>query len=94
MTTIIYLFDYAVFVEQGQDPVTAEKFISSLRGEEAKVTALIACGKLKAAYLLAVKMGNIDFVKLIREEARKRGARRELELCEKFLASKGIKDLK
>jgi zinc finger FYVE domain-containing protein 26 len=79
-------------VEQGQDPITAEKFISSLRGDEAKVMAFITCGKLKSAYLVAVKLNNISLIKTIRDEARKKGAKRELELCEKFLASKGIKD--
>jgi zinc finger FYVE domain-containing protein 26 len=81
-----------VYVEHGQDSATAEKFIPLLRGDEVKISALITCGKLKSAYLLAVKLGSIHWVKVIRDEAKKKGVRRELELCEKFLAAKGIKE--
>jgi zinc finger FYVE domain-containing protein 26 len=77
-----------VYAEQNQDPNTAEKFATSIKSEESKAQALLVCGKLKSAYLSAIKTGNVDIVKDIRDEAKKRGAKRELELCEKFIASK------
>lgn len=77
-----------MFVEQNQDPNTAEKFATNIKSEESKALALLLCGKLKSAYLSAIKTNNLNAVLAIRDEAKKRGAKRELELCEKFIASK------
>ena len=78
----------AVYVEQNQDPNTAENFATNIKSEESKAMALLLCGKLKSAYLSAIKTSNLNTVLAIRDEAKKRGAKRELELCEKFIASK------
>jgi hypothetical protein len=44
------------------------------------------CGKLKAAYLLAVKTGQREKVEKIKDEAQVKNMPTEFRLCEKYLA--------
>lgn len=76
-----------VFAEQHRDVKTAENLIGKVISTKSKVYAYVLCGKLKAAYLLAVKANDVGLVELILDEARKQDDRTVLDLCEKYLAS-------
>jgi len=64
----------------------AEKFVNLIHSESRKVDAHIICGRLKSAYLIAVKLGERDKVVKIRDEAKAKNMLTELRLCEKYLA--------
>lgn len=82
--------------EELQDLKTAEKFAPKLQSVGNRVEALILCGKLKAAYLEAVKSnstGNssnqytIDLIQMIKAAAQKMDSKTDLDLCNKYLAN-------
>jgi len=54
------------------EPKTAEKWISKLTSNSNKIKAHMVCGKLRAAYLLAVKCNLRSSIELIRDEAKKK----------------------
>ncbi|PRP82388.1 hypothetical protein PROFUN_10164 [Planoprotostelium fungivorum] len=64
----------------------AESWISSITSEEGRIDALIRCGKLKSAYLLAVKTANVQKVVSIRDEAKTKNYMTELRLAEQYLS--------
>lgn len=54
--------------------------------EEYKIDCFILCGKLKSAYLLAVKLGQRHQIEKIRDEAKLKNCATEYQLCEKYLS--------
>jgi len=70
------------------EPKTAEKWITKLTNNSNKVIAHIACGKLKAAYLLAVKCNLRSSIELIREEAKKTESLSIVDLCDRYLSER------
>lgn len=58
-----------IFAKEKKDTITAEKLAGLLQSPTQRVEALIMCGKLKSAYLAAVKMSNKDLVRKIFNEA-------------------------
>lgn len=74
-----------VYAKELDDMKTADKYVARMAREEGRVDAFIACGKLKSAYISAVKENLMEKIKLIREEAVRRNDNTVLQLCEKFL---------
>eukprot|EP01117_Protostelium_nocturnum_P000481 TRINITY_DN1055_c0_g1_i2.p1 TRINITY_DN1055_c0_g1~~TRINITY_DN1055_c0_g1_i2.p1 ORF type:complete len:945 (+),score=357.49 TRINITY_DN1055_c0_g1_i2:2378-5212(+) len=64
----------------------AEDLIPKIRGEGQRIEGFIICGKLKSAYLLAVKTADITRVAYIRDEAKAKNYITELRLAEQYLA--------
>jgi len=64
----------------------AEKLIPFITKDENRIDSLILCGKLKTAYLLAVKTNQRDKVALIRDEAKNKNFMTEYRLCVQYLA--------
>jgi zinc finger FYVE domain-containing protein 26 len=79
-----------IFVKELNDPKSAEKFVPKLLNDSNRLTAYLACGKLKTAYLQAVQTEDINAIKLIMTEAEKTSTPSIVELCKKFLISKGF----
>jgi len=75
-----------VFATELNDKKTAEGFLSQVRKPTTKIQGLIACRKLKMAYVAAVAAEAHSLVETIYEEAKKNNMPREAELCEKYLA--------
>jgi zinc finger FYVE domain-containing protein 26 len=73
------------FVALGQAK-SAEKLIPFITKDENRIESLIICGKLKTAYLLAVKTNQKDKVALIRDEAKSKNFMTEYRLCVQYLA--------
>lgn len=73
-----------LFVEKSKAD-QAGKWIDWLNSEENKINGLIVCGKLKSAYLQAVKLQRRDLIVKIRDEAQSKGFSTEYQLCEKYL---------
>ncbi|XP_052767439.1 zinc finger FYVE domain-containing protein 26-like isoform X2 [Mya arenaria] len=63
----------------------AENIIKMLRKEENKINAYILCGKLRSAYLMAVKEGRTDDVKRILRAAKSMGQTAVVTICNKWL---------
>lgn len=74
-----------VYSKELADPKTAEKFIQKIIDQNNQVTAMVSCGKLKTAYLMAVKLNNRLMIERIRDEAKRIDDRNIFELCEKVL---------
>lgn len=74
-----------VYARELDDLKTAEKFAAKLSREESRVDAFIICGKLKSAYISAVKDNLIEKIKVIRDEAIRRNDTTVVQLCDKFL---------
>lgn len=72
-------------VKEKKDLAGAEKLAARLTGNEAKVDAFILLGKLKAAYLLAVKTSDKNMVRKIMEEAITINDTSTAKLCAKYL---------
>eukprot|EP01116_Phalansterium_solitarium_P022675 TRINITY_DN7579_c1_g1_i2.p1 TRINITY_DN7579_c1_g1~~TRINITY_DN7579_c1_g1_i2.p1 ORF type:complete len:450 (+),score=218.03 TRINITY_DN7579_c1_g1_i2:1190-2539(+) len=70
----------------GDDVRSAEKLVGKLVGPERRVIGYLRCGKLKTAYLTAVKLNSRPLVMQIRDEAQRTDSRSVLELCQKYLA--------
>jgi hypothetical protein len=66
---------------------TAEKLVSKLEGADSVVNGLIICGKLKTAYLNAVKIAKRDLVQKILHEAQKQRDENMIAICSKYLNS-------
>ncbi|EDO48452.1 predicted protein [Nematostella vectensis] len=63
-----------------------DSLIRLLRNDSNKVNAYLLCGKLRSAYLIAVKEKRVEAIEQIAEEAMKVGQKKTLELCKKWLA--------
>lgn len=66
---------------------TAETFAAKVFDQPLACEALIACRKLKQAYLIAAKLKDLDLVRAIQAEAKRLDMKREYELCDAFLKS-------
>jgi len=75
-------------ITHGYENQTIESLIRLLTQNKNKIEALIQCGKLKSAYLLAVKDGSIDSVRQICNEAHRTGQTSVKAICEKWLSLK------
>lgn len=67
------------------DRALAETYVPKIRISTNEIQGLIACRKLKIAYVKAVKLGATNYVRLIRDEARRLGMQTEVDICEKYL---------
>lgn len=67
------------------DRTLAESYVPRLRIATNEIQGLISCRKLKIAYVKAVKLGATNYVRLIRDEARRLGMQTEVDICEKYL---------
>jgi len=76
------------FVEIGESKM-AEGFISFILKDERKIECLMWCGKLKTAYLLAVKTQQREKVIKIRDEAKLKNFLTEYKLCVQYLEQGG-----
>eukprot|EP01125_Pyxidicula_operculata_P020500 TRINITY_DN7594_c0_g1_i1.p1 TRINITY_DN7594_c0_g1~~TRINITY_DN7594_c0_g1_i1.p1 ORF type:complete len:2393 (+),score=520.52 TRINITY_DN7594_c0_g1_i1:11-7189(+) len=85
------ILDLVLNLSKLEDKKMAENFAKYLTSPHDKVTALIACKKFKAAYMEAVKLGSVELVQTIGDEALKYGMNREAELCEKYLQQQKLK---
>lgn len=65
----------------------AESFAAKVVDQAQACEALIACRKLKQAYLIAAKLKDLDLVRAIQAEAKRLDMKREYELCDTFLKS-------
>ena len=67
------------------DSRTAEAIAGRLVDPRNKVTGLVWCGKLKAAYLVAVQGNSVDDVERVQAAAEKQGAQRVVDLCRTYI---------
>jgi zinc finger FYVE domain-containing protein 26 len=81
----------SVFAQGVPDPDSCSKvmdpFIMKLVDPKSKVRAHIICGKLKTAYLMAVKLSDTELVNEILQKAEKTQQRAIENLCLKYLES-------
>ncbi|CAD5119010.1 DgyrCDS7665 [Dimorphilus gyrociliatus] len=73
-----------------KDIKEAESLMSDMKTEKLKIDAYIYCGKLKAAYLLAVKLNQLQDILEIAKIAEKTGQVSVKNICEEYLKKKGI----
>lgn len=66
---------------------TAETFAAKVIDQPLACEALIACRKLKQAFIIAAKLKDLDLVRAIQAEAKRLDMKREYELCDTFLKS-------
>jgi len=76
------------------DMNAASAFTEKLNDESSKIRAHIATGQLKEAYLLAVKINDIEAVKKIGEEAANEGNKRVEQLCDQYIQQQQNPELK
>jgi len=74
-----------IFAQDLQEPKIAEKFVSKLVADDSIIDCYIICGKLKLAYLAAVKIGAREKVLKIRDEAKRLNSPSDLQMCENYL---------
>ncbi|KAK3587800.1 hypothetical protein CHS0354_042763 [Potamilus streckersoni] len=67
----------------------AENIIKWLKKDSNKVNAYILCGKLRSAYLMAVKGDRVEDVKRIQGAAQRMGQTAVVTICTKWLQQKG-----
>jgi len=63
-----------------------EGLIKLLKNDINKISAFLMCGKLKSAYLIAVKGDRVDAIREIAELAEKTGQSKMVEICSKYLS--------
>jgi len=80
-----------VYVDEHNDELTSLTFLARLRGDDNKVKANLMLGRLKEAYLLAVKVGDPALVKEVREVCDLHAYARLVELCDQYLSTSGSK---
>ena len=71
--------------QQSQKNKEIEELILMIKSEEKKMNAYIMNGKLKSAYLIAIKMKRVDLVKHIDSLAERSGQLLIKEICNKWL---------
>eukprot|EP00731_Ephydatia_muelleri_P038143 Em0665g3a len=71
--------------KQSKEMKHVEKLISLLKMDRNQIKAQVLCGKLKNAYLLAIKSKMSDEVRNISEIAEKAGQLNVRDICEKWL---------
>jgi zinc finger FYVE domain-containing protein 26 len=65
-----------------------DKLIARLTDPRAQVRAHLCCGKLKAAYLLAVKLADLELIRALLAEAERVQSKNVVALCLKYLESR------
>lgn len=65
-----------------------DKLIARLVDTRAQVRAHLCCGKLKAAYLLAVKLGDLELIRTLLAEAERVQSKNVAALCLKYLEAR------
>ncbi len=65
-----------------------DKLIARLSEPRAQVQAMLRCGKLKTAYMLAVKLGDVELVRALLTEAERVQSKNVAALCGKYLESR------
>ena len=79
-----------IYVDQHQDLRVAEQFVEKLQNQHNHVLGLVKIGKLKQAYLSAVKQNRVDQLLVVRDAATRSGAATIAQLCAKYLAKSGM----
>lgn len=62
-----------------------EALIKLLKSDTNKINAFVTCGKLKSAYLIAVKGDRVEAIREIAEVAMNTGQSKMVEICNKYL---------
>eukprot|EP00004_Rigifila_ramosa_P026571 TRINITY_DN8335_c0_g1_i1.p1 TRINITY_DN8335_c0_g1~~TRINITY_DN8335_c0_g1_i1.p1 ORF type:complete len:565 (-),score=171.69 TRINITY_DN8335_c0_g1_i1:49-1581(-) len=76
-----------IFVKDHNDDQSAESLIQRLLDDHQRVMASVMCGKLKQAYLIAVKTSNVSDVEFIKGEAERTGNTAVADLCAAYLSA-------
>ncbi|XP_071963696.1 zinc finger FYVE domain-containing protein 26-like [Antedon mediterranea] len=80
-----------IVVSDPQFVKETEYLVKLMKKYTNQISAYILCGKLKSAYLIAVKSESVDDVKRIAAAAHETNQFAVKSICDKWLASKGIK---
>jgi hypothetical protein len=59
-----------------------------IKSDDIRIKVYIAVGKLRAAYLIAIRLGREDKVRLIRDDAQKSGQTAVYDICKKWLENR------
>jgi hypothetical protein len=59
-----------------------------IKNDDTRIKVYIAVGKLRAAYLIAIRLGKEDKVRLIRDDAQKSGQTAVYDICKKWLENR------
>lgn len=59
-----------------------------IKNDDTRINVYIAVGKLRAAYLIAIRLGREDKVRLIRDDALKSGQTAVSDICKKWLENR------
>lgn len=62
--------------------------IQMIKNDDTRINVYIAVGKLRAAYLIAIRLGREDKVRLIRDDAQKSGQTAVYDICKKWLENR------
>lgn len=79
---------YASLQQQNQYNKEIEDLIQLIKNDENKINAYILNGRLKSAYLIAIRMERIDLVKHIAKVAERMGQNMIKDICNKWLEKK------
>jgi zinc finger FYVE domain-containing protein 26 len=74
--------------QQQQNNKEIEELIQLIKNDENKIHAYILNGRLKSAYLIAIKMDRVDMVKHIANVAERLGQNLIKDICNKWLEKK------
>lgn len=59
-----------------------------IKTDDTRIKVYITVGKLRAAYLIAIRLGKEDKVRLIRDEAQRSGQTAVYDICKKWLENR------
>ncbi len=79
---------YVNLQQQNQYNKEIEDLIQLIKNDENKINAYILNGRLKSAYLIAIRMERIDLVKHIAKVAERMGQNMIKDICNKWLEKK------
>jgi hypothetical protein len=65
-----------------------DALIQMIKNDDTRINVYIAVGKLRAAYLIAIRLGKEDKVRGIRDDAQKSGQSAVLDMCKKWLENR------
>ncbi|UJR25727.1 hypothetical protein I4U23_007079 [Adineta vaga] len=72
-------------VEQSKEQ---DGLIQMIKNDDTRINVCIAVGKLRAAYLIAIRLGKEEKVRLIRDDAHKSGQTAVYDICKKWLENR------
>ncbi|CAM4879019.1 unnamed protein product [Rotaria socialis] len=72
-------------VEQSREQDT---LIQMIKNDDTRINVYMAVGKLRAAYLIAIRLGREDKVRSIRDDAQKSGQTAVYDICKKWLENR------